>query len=107
MDADSSRKNGSFNAPISFVHAGGVWLLRWARSSVNAALMNLTKALADRGVHDGVRVNAVNPGLILTPDWKKTAFIPIPQLFSPCPPRAEGSLFHVEHFTFPDTSEVY
>ena len=34
--------------------------------SVNAALMNLTKALADRGVRDGVRVNAVNPGSIAT-----------------------------------------
>jgi 3-oxoacyl-[acyl-carrier protein] reductase len=34
--------------------------------SVNAALMNLTKALADRGVTDGVRVNAVNPGSIAT-----------------------------------------
>jgi 3-oxoacyl-[acyl-carrier protein] reductase len=28
--------------------------------------MNLTKALADRGVRDGVRVNAVNPGSIAT-----------------------------------------
>jgi NAD(P)-dependent dehydrogenase (short-subunit alcohol dehydrogenase family) len=28
--------------------------------------MNLTKALADRGVKDGVRVNAVNPGSITT-----------------------------------------
>jgi 3-oxoacyl-[acyl-carrier protein] reductase len=34
--------------------------------AVNAALMNLTKALADRGVKDGVRVNAVNPGSIAT-----------------------------------------
>lgn len=34
--------------------------------SVNAALLNLTKALADRGVRDGVRVNAVNPGSIAT-----------------------------------------
>lgn len=34
--------------------------------AVNAALMNLTKALADRGVGDGVRVNAVNPGSIAT-----------------------------------------
>jgi NAD(P)-dependent dehydrogenase (short-subunit alcohol dehydrogenase family) len=32
--------------------------------SVNAALLNLTKALADRGVRDGVRVNAINPGSI-------------------------------------------
>lgn len=34
--------------------------------SVNAALLNLTKALADRGIRDGVRVNAVNPGSIAT-----------------------------------------
>ncbi|WP_207444629.1 SDR family NAD(P)-dependent oxidoreductase [Roseomonas marmotae] len=34
--------------------------------SVNAALINLTKALADRGVRDGVRVNAINPGSIRT-----------------------------------------
>ena len=34
--------------------------------SVNAALLNLTKALADRGVREGVRVNAVNPGSIAT-----------------------------------------
>jgi len=34
--------------------------------TVNAALMNLTKALADRGIREGVRVNAVNPGSIAT-----------------------------------------
>ena len=34
--------------------------------TVNAALMNLTKCLADRGVRDGVRVNAINPGSIAT-----------------------------------------
>ena len=34
--------------------------------AVNAALMNLTKVLADRGVKDGVRVNAINPGSIAT-----------------------------------------
>ncbi|HET7705483.1 MAG TPA: SDR family oxidoreductase [Thermoanaerobaculia bacterium] len=34
--------------------------------SVNAALLNLTKVLADRGVRDGVRVNAVNPSSIRT-----------------------------------------
>ena len=34
--------------------------------SVNAALLNLTKALADRGIKDGVRVNAINPGTIAT-----------------------------------------
>lgn len=34
--------------------------------AVNAALLNLTKALADRGLAEGVRVNAVNPGSIAT-----------------------------------------
>jgi NAD(P)-dependent dehydrogenase (short-subunit alcohol dehydrogenase family) len=34
--------------------------------SVNAAVLNLTKCLADRGVRDGVRVNAINPGSIKT-----------------------------------------
>jgi NAD(P)-dependent dehydrogenase (short-subunit alcohol dehydrogenase family) len=34
--------------------------------SVNSAMLNLTKALADRGVKDGVRVNAINPGSIVT-----------------------------------------
>ena len=39
--------------------------------AVNAALMNLTKVLADRGVQDGVRVNAINPGTIATERLKK------------------------------------
>ncbi len=34
--------------------------------SVNAALLSLTKALADLGVRDGVQVNAINPGTIRT-----------------------------------------
>ena len=34
--------------------------------TVNAALMNLTKVLADRGIKDGVRVNAINPRSIAT-----------------------------------------
>ena len=34
--------------------------------SVNAAILNLTKSLADRGTKDGVRVNAINPGAIST-----------------------------------------
>jgi NAD(P)-dependent dehydrogenase (short-subunit alcohol dehydrogenase family) len=34
--------------------------------AVNAAVLNLTKSLADRGVRDGVRVNALNPGFIRT-----------------------------------------
>jgi 3-oxoacyl-[acyl-carrier protein] reductase len=34
--------------------------------SVNVAILNLTKAMADIGITDGVRVNAINPGLIET-----------------------------------------
>jgi len=34
--------------------------------TVNAAVLNLTKALADRGIRDGVRVNAINPGGVAT-----------------------------------------
>ncbi len=34
--------------------------------AVNAAMLNLTKTLADRGITDGVRVNAINPGSIMT-----------------------------------------
>jgi len=34
--------------------------------SVNAAMLNLTKSLADRGLQEHVRVNAINPGYIRT-----------------------------------------
>ena len=34
--------------------------------SVNAALLSLTKALADLGTADGVQVNAINPGAVRT-----------------------------------------
>ncbi len=34
--------------------------------SVNAALLNFTKVLADRGIKEGVKINAVNPGAIVT-----------------------------------------
>jgi 3-oxoacyl-[acyl-carrier protein] reductase len=39
--------------------------------AVNAALLNLTKVLADRGITDGVRVNAINPGTIATERLQK------------------------------------
>jgi len=34
--------------------------------SVNSALLNFTKALAETGIRDGVRVNAINPGYFMT-----------------------------------------
>lgn len=34
--------------------------------SVNAALLSFTKALAELGIHDGVQVNAINPGNVRT-----------------------------------------
>src|SRR5271156_6956799 len=38
-----------------------------------AALMMFAKTLANEVVKDNIRVNTINPGLILTPDWIKTA----------------------------------
>jgi NAD(P)-dependent dehydrogenase (short-subunit alcohol dehydrogenase family) len=38
-----------------------------------SALMMFSKTLATEVVGDNIRVNCVNPGLILTPDWIKTA----------------------------------
>jgi NAD(P)-dependent dehydrogenase (short-subunit alcohol dehydrogenase family) len=37
--------------------------------SVNAALLALTKSLAERGIKDGVRVNAILPGFIRSERW--------------------------------------
>jgi NAD(P)-dependent dehydrogenase (short-subunit alcohol dehydrogenase family) len=38
-----------------------------------AALMMFSKTLANEVVGDNIRVNTINPGLVLTPDWIKTA----------------------------------
>lgn len=38
-----------------------------------AALMMFSKTLATEVIKDNIRVNCINPGLILTPDWIKTA----------------------------------
>jgi NAD(P)-dependent dehydrogenase (short-subunit alcohol dehydrogenase family) len=40
--------------------------------AVNVALLNFTKAMADLGLRDGVRVNAINPGLIETDRLART-----------------------------------
>lgn len=42
-------------------------------NTTKAALMMFSKTLANEVVKDKIRVNTVNPGLVLTPDWVKTA----------------------------------
>jgi len=44
-------------------------------NTTKAALVMFSKCLANELVKDGIRVNAINPGLVLTPDWRKTAGI--------------------------------
>jgi len=44
-------------------------------NTTKAALVMLSKCLAGELIKENIRVNAVNPGLILTPDWRKTAGI--------------------------------
>jgi 3-oxoacyl-[acyl-carrier protein] reductase len=38
-----------------------------------AALVMFSKTLANEVIGDNIRVNTINPGLVLTPDWVKTA----------------------------------
>jgi NAD(P)-dependent dehydrogenase (short-subunit alcohol dehydrogenase family) len=38
-----------------------------------AALVMLSKNMSTEFIKDGIRVNAINPGFVLTPDWIKTA----------------------------------
>jgi 3-oxoacyl-[acyl-carrier protein] reductase len=38
-----------------------------------AALMMFSKCLSNEVIKDNIRVNCINPGLVLTPDWRKTA----------------------------------
>ncbi len=40
-----------------------------------AALVMLGKCLSNEVVGDNIRVNTISPGLVLTPDWRKTAGI--------------------------------
>lgn len=42
-------------------------------NTTKAALMMFSKTLANEVVGENIRVNTINPGLILTPDWIKTA----------------------------------
>lgn len=42
-------------------------------NTTKAALMMFSKTLATEVIGDNIRVNCINPGLVLTPDWIKTA----------------------------------
>jgi NAD(P)-dependent dehydrogenase (short-subunit alcohol dehydrogenase family) len=42
-------------------------------NTTKAALVMLSKCMANEFIKDNIRVNCVNPGLVLTPDWIKTA----------------------------------
>jgi NAD(P)-dependent dehydrogenase (short-subunit alcohol dehydrogenase family) len=42
-------------------------------NTTKAALNMLTKCLAAELIKDNIRVNAISPGLVLTPDWYSTA----------------------------------
>ena len=42
-------------------------------NTTKAALVMFSKTLANELIPDNIRVNALNPGLVLTPDWIKTA----------------------------------
>ena len=44
-------------------------------NTTKAALVMLDKCLANELVGDNIRVNSISPGLVLTPDWWKTAEI--------------------------------
>lgn len=44
-------------------------------NTTKAALSMFGKCLADELIKDNIRVNTLSPGLILTPDWMKTAKI--------------------------------
>lgn len=72
--------------------------------AVNAALMNLTKVLADRGVRDGVRVNAINPGSIATERLKRriTAYAADHQLSEEDAARDMAARLGVSRFGTPD-----
>ncbi|MCP4398728.1 MAG: SDR family oxidoreductase [bacterium] len=44
-------------------------------NTTKAALVMFSKCLANEVIGDNIRVNTINPGLVLTPDWWKTAGI--------------------------------
>lgn len=48
-------------------------------NTTKAALLMFGKCLSNEVVGDNIRVNTISPGLILTPDWRKTAGLLAPK----------------------------
>ncbi|MCX7030835.1 MAG: SDR family oxidoreductase [Spirochaetes bacterium] len=44
-------------------------------NTTKAALVMFSKCLANEVIKDNIRVNTINPGLVMTPDWRKSAAI--------------------------------
>lgn len=44
-------------------------------NTTKAALVMFSKCLANELISENIRVNVINPGLVMTPDWQKTAKI--------------------------------
>ena len=62
----------------AIVHNASIFAVQplWYQPVYNvtqAALLMFSKDLANELIKDNIRVNTINPGLILTPDWVKTA----------------------------------
>lgn len=73
LTAQMKRKGGG-----SVIHNASICAVQplWYEPIYNttkAALMMFSKTLANEVVGDNIRVNTINPGLVLTPDWIKTA----------------------------------
>jgi NAD(P)-dependent dehydrogenase (short-subunit alcohol dehydrogenase family) len=44
-------------------------------NTTKAALVMFSKCLANEAIKDNIRVNTISPGLVMTPDWRKSAGI--------------------------------
>ena len=76
-------------------------------NTTKAALVMFSKCLANEVIADNIRVNTINPGLILTEDWVKTA----KQLTEGTDQTYEDYLRNIggeyAHQTFCHTEELY
>ena len=58
---------------VSSVHAVATSPNISSYAASKGGLLALTRAMAIEFAGDNIRVNTINPGLVLTPDWVKTA----------------------------------